>query len=186
MSDPDIELMLRFQKGDSRAFEEIIKKYQYSVINTIYRYTGDRTEAEDLAQEIFLRIYNARRAYRPTGKFSSWLFAIVNNICLNWIRYVKRHKTVSIFTDKESPQVNIARDQKTASSQLRGLELKITVRNALNTLPSTQRMAVILNKYEGLAYEEIAEVMGISVAAVKSLLSRGRENLKEKLKDYIK
>ncbi|MCK4909857.1 MAG: RNA polymerase sigma factor, partial [Planctomycetes bacterium] len=122
--------------------------------------------------------------YKPTSKFTSWLFTIVNNVCLNQIRDRKRRQTQSLFTDS-SPQVNLPGDQKTASSQLRGWELKVTVRSALDALPDSQKMAVILNKFEGFSYEEIARVMNVSVAAVKSILFRARENLKKKLKSYM-
>ena len=185
MVDSDIDLMLRCQKGEEASFEELVRRYQKRVIYTVYRYTGDRTEAEDLTQEVFLRVYNARQSYQPTSKFESWIFTIVNNICLNEIRNRKRRRVQSIFTDGSNPQINIAGQQKTASSQLRGWELQITVRSALDSLPDSQRMAVILNKFENFSYEDIAQMMKMTVPAVKSLLFRARENLKEKLKSYM-
>lgn len=180
--------MLECQSGNRRAFEALITKYQAPVLNLIYRYTGDRAGAEDTAQEVFLKIYNARKSYKPSGKFSNYVYTIVNNICLNEIRDNKRRQEVSIHgqvDDETSPQVDKESDKERVSDHFRKLELQVAVKSAIDSLPPQQRMAIILDKYEDLCYEDISKVMKTSVSAVKSLLSRARENLKERLKKYI-
>lgn len=178
--------MIQFQKGNLSAFEELIRKYETSVINTIYRYTSDRVEAEDLSQEVFIRVFKSKETYRPTRPFRYWLFTILTNLCLNKIRDTKRHQTFSIFPKDENHELNIEDSRnKSISDHFKQTEQKIAVREALNSLPANQKMVVILNKYEDLSYEEIGQSMKISVSAVKSLLFRARENLKEKLHGKI-
>jgi len=186
LNDPDADLMLRFQKGDNRSFEELICKYEKSVLNTIYRYTSDRVAAEDIAQEVFLRVFKSRHTYLPKSPFRYWLFSILTNLCLNYLRDSKHRQTVSIHASEGNPQVDIKDEKAQAvSDNLKALELKIAVRDALNSLPPKQKMVVILNKYEDASYEEIAAEMKMSVSAIKSLLFRARESLKEKLKAKI-
>ena len=192
IDDPDVQLMLKCQKGETEAFEQLLDKYKTPLINTIYRFIGDKIEAEDLAQEVFLKIYNSRRSYKPRAKFSTWLFRIATNLCLNQIRDRKDEtlKTVSLDTTSENedgrrPQELKDTRQATASEHLLQQELEQTVRRAIEALPANQRMAVILSRYEQLGYEEIARVLKCSVSSVKSLLFRAKENLKERLKDYV-
>jgi RNA polymerase sigma-70 factor (ECF subfamily) len=185
ISDPDIELMLAFQRGDEDALEQLVRKYEGLILNMAYRYTGERAQAEDLTQEVFLRVYQARKAYRPDCPFKHWIFRIVTNLCLNWVRDTKRARSVSLFAQADSPQVNIKDDQGRVSDYFRKLELKIAVKEAIDSLPATQRLALILNKYDECSYEEIARIMKMSVPAVKSLLYRARESLKEKLKRFV-
>jgi RNA polymerase sigma-70 factor (ECF subfamily) len=178
--------MTQFQKGNLSAFEELIRKYETSVINTIYRYTNDRAEAEDLSQEVFIRVFKSKETYRPTCPFRYWLFTILTNLCLNKIRDTKRHHTFSIFNKDENRELNIEDTRnKSVSDNFKQTELQIAVRQALDSLPTNQKMVVILNKYEELSYEEIGQSMKLSVSAVKSLLFRARENLKDKLKGEI-
>lgn len=185
ISDPDTELMLKLQEGDKNAFELLIRKYEKLVLNTAFRYTGNRSEAEDLTQEVFLRVYNARQTYQPNSPFKHWLLTIVVNLCLNWIRDTKRQRTISLFTEVNSPQVNIQHSQERISDHFKQLELKLAIKEAIDALPHTQRLAVILNKYDECSYEETAQIMKMSVPAIKSLLYRARESLKEKLRSYV-
>ncbi len=186
--DPDVILMLKFQQGDKLAFGELLDKYKKPVINIIYRLIQDRAEADDLAQEVFIRVYNSEKSYRPTAKFSTWIYAITRNICLNELR--KRKRLVSldetISTEdgelkREFADFHASSPYEEASKQ----ELQELVKEAIESLPINQRMVVILRRYEQLSYEDIAKTMSCSVSAVKSLLNRAKESLKEKLKPYI-
>ena len=188
--DYDAQLMLAFQRGDELAFQELIERNHSRVIGLAYRFVGSRAEAEDLAQEVFLRIYRARHTYRPTAKFSTWMFRIAANVSLNALRdRARRRDDVSIeqlsgedrgpFTvpDPEAP----APDHRMGRS-----ELEQKVREAISELPEKEQIAVVLNKYEGLSYADIARTLGCSTMAVKSLLARARENLKERLLLYVR
>ncbi|MFH1231948.1 MAG: RNA polymerase sigma factor [Planctomycetota bacterium] len=179
--DEDALLMVEFQKGSKVAFNTLFKKYQQMVVNVIARYIGDHAFAEDMAQEVFLRIYKSKDKYKPITPFKYYLFTIVHNLCLNEIRNTIRHKTKTIdFNDELGPAIN---NEPIENSE--NMEIKQDVKSAIESLPPQQRIAVILDKYEGLSYEEIGKVMKLSVSAVKSILWRAREGLKEKLKKYI-
>ena len=178
--DPDVALMLRFQAGDEAAFDELVRRHQKAMLNLAWRYVGDRNLAEDLAQEIFIKVHRARRSYKPAARFSTWLYRIAVNRCLNELR--SRPKTAPM-------PVEDAVEEKTAvrpDDDLRRGEIRDAVRQAVDELPANQRMAVILSRFHELPYEEIAETMGVSLEAVKSLLFRARENLKETLGKFIR
>ena len=181
VQDEDALLMVEFQKGSRNAFNTLFKKYQQMVVNVIARYIGDHAFAEDMAQEVFLRIYRAKNKYKPVTQFKYYLFTIVHNLCLNEIRDSIRRKTKTMdFDDKLGPAIN---SEPIENSE--NMENRQDVKTAKESLPPQQRIAVILDKYEGLSYEEIGKVMKLSVSAVKSILWRAREGLKEKLKKYI-
>lgn len=176
MHDTDIRLMLEVQSGNIRSFEELLAKHQKGVLNVIYRYVNNEHLAEDLAQEAFLRIYKARSSYQPQAKFTTWLYKIVTNLCLNEL---KRHKkTYSL--DQAPDQADIKPSQPAEKT-----ETINKVKEVIADLPPNQRMAVVLNKYQGLPYEAIAQSLGISAKAVKSLLARARANIKERLAGYV-
>jgi RNA polymerase sigma-70 factor, ECF subfamily len=155
---------------------------------------GRVEEAEDLAQEVFLRIYRARKGYRPRAKFSTWLFTIANNLALTHLRGKGRKPTVEFAGGGESSasrelrpaEERVPAREGTPSAQMRQVELSDVVRQALDVLGEDQKMAVLLNKFEGMSYAEIAEVMGRSEAAVKSLLARARNHLREQLESYLR
>ena len=188
--DYDAQLMLAFQRGDELAFQELIERNHSRVIGLAYRFVGSRAEAEDLAQEVFLRIYRARHTYRPTAKFSTWMFRIAANVSLNALRdRARRRDDVSIgqlsgedrgpFTvpDPEAP----APDHRMGRS-----ELEQKVREAISELPEKEQIAVVLNKYEGMNHTDIARTIGCTTMAVKSLLARARDNLKDRLTHYLR
>jgi RNA polymerase sigma-70 factor (ECF subfamily) len=173
-ADPDIELMLRFQKGETRCFEELVNKHTRGVLNLVFRYLGDASRAEDVAQDIFVKVYRARMKYEPKAKFSTWLYRIAVNHCLNEIRSRKSQPSLATpindmleEPEGDNPDARIART-----------ELRDAVKAAIDSLPENQRMAVILARYEDMSYDEIAEAMGMSLEAVKSVLFRAKENLK--------
>ena len=188
--DYDAQLMLAFQQGDEPAFQELIERNHSRVIGLAYRFVGSRAEAEDLAQEVFLRIYRARRTYRPTAKFSTWMFRIAANVSLNALRdRARRRDDISIgqLSSEDKGPFAIPDPEAPAPDHRMGRsELEQKVREAIGELPEKEQIAVVLNKYEGLSYADIARTLGCSTMAVKSLLARARENLKERLLLYVR
>jgi RNA polymerase sigma-70 factor, ECF subfamily len=188
--DPDVRLMLQVRDDVQGAFEVLVGRYQHRLVAVLVHLIGRHDEAEDLAQDVFLRIYRARKGYKPKAKFSTWLFTIANNLALNHLRGKGRNPTVPLEggdrqANRPAEERVLARDG-TPSAQLRQLELSEVVRTALDSLGEDQKLAVLLNKFEEMSYAEIAEVMGRSEAAVKSLLARARTNLRERLEPYLR
>ncbi len=189
--DPDAALMLRVKQGDSAAFTELVEKYKQPVMNLAFRTLRDATEAEDLAQNVFVQAWKSANRYEASAKFSTWLFTIARNLCLNEIRRRSRHPAESLDQtrdDNEDQPLHQIEDRKQASTPdqlLRG-ELEQKVDEAVSALPDNQRLALALCREEELSYEEIAEVLGCSLSATKSLIHRARETLKQKLKPYLK
>ena len=180
--------MLRFQKGDRRAFEELVARNTPRTHALIYRFLGDPSQVEDLTQEVFLRVFRSGANYRPTAKFSTWLYRIVANLCFNVIRSRKRSRTLSLGGggDDEAGYYELAEPRPNAPHEaLHNAELQATVARAIRDLPENQRMVILLNKYEDMPYESIAKVLGCSTMAVKSLLSRARARLRRALESYI-
>ncbi len=190
-NDPDAQLMLRVKGGDMEAFELLVERYKQPVINVIHRTLKDATEAEDLAQNVFIQVYKYRERYKVSAKFSTFLFTIARNLTLNEIRRRSRHPADSMEDDRpdaEDHPVKQFEDHKTASppdATLRG-ELEEKVAEAVQSLPENQRTAILLCQQGDISYEEIGELLGVSLSAVKSLIHRGRETLKQLLKPYLK
>lgn len=189
-TDPDAALMLRVKRGDRAAFTELVEKYQQPVMNFVGRSLRDETEAEDLAQNVFLQVYKSRARYERTAKFSTWLFTIARNLCLNEIRRRVRHPADSLEETQPEHDDLPARqyeDKKVALPTERVLhgELADKIEAALAALPENQRTALLLCRQDELSYEEISSVLGCSLSATKSLIHRGRETLKERLKPYL-
>ncbi|MFQ3593949.1 MAG: sigma-70 family RNA polymerase sigma factor [Gemmataceae bacterium] len=192
LRDPDIRLMLQVRDDQAGAFEQLVARYQHRLVSVMNHLIGNAEEAEDLAQEVFLRIYKARKKYRPRSKFSTWLFTIANNLALNHLRTRQRKPIIPLRTTRDSgplgarPAEQLVHDPGTGPVQrLQKDELAQRIRDALDSLNERQRMAVVLNKFEDMGYAEIAEVMELSTKAVKSLLSRARMNLRAALEEYI-
>ncbi len=191
LRDPDIRLMLRAREDDAGAFEELVELYQHRLVAVMNHLVGNAEEAEDLAQEVFLRVYRTRKKYHPRSKFSTWLFTIANNLALNALRSRKR-KPIALLPAQDSgplgprPAERLVQDRGSGPTRrLERQELTELIHRALEGLNERQRMAVVLNKFEDMNYAEIAEVMGLTTKAVKSLLSRARENLRAALSSYI-
>ena len=189
--DPDAALMLRVKQGDWAAFTELVDKYKQPVLNLAFRMLRDATEAEDLAQVVFIQVYKSAHRYEVASKFSTWMFTIARNLCLNEIRRRTRHPTDSLEgqqTEEEGQPGRQFEDVRSSSPPENVLhsELEQKVEQALAELPENQRTAVVLCRGEDLSYEDIAKVLGCSVSATKSLIHRGRETLKRKLKPYLR
>ena len=188
--DPDAALMLRAKQGDGGAFTELVEKYKQPVMNLAFRTLRDLTEAEDLAQNVFVQVWKAAPRYEPTAKFSTWLFTIARNLCLNEIRRRTRHPAESLDQTRDDAddqplfQVEDKRVVPATEEMLRG-ELVEKVDAALAGLPENQRTALLLCRQEELSYEEIAAVLGCSLSATKSLIHRARDTLKLQLKPYL-
>ncbi len=186
LRDPDIRLMLRVRADDREAFAELVERFQHRLVGIMNHLVGHSQEAEDLAQEVFLRVYKTRHRYSPKAKFSTWLFTIANNLALNSIRNRKLRQAVPLEAQDSGPNVIVAADDAPPPNhRLQQEELAGVIRKALEELNERQRVAVVLNKFEDMGYAEIADVMGLSAKAVKSLLSRARTKLREALQPYI-
>jgi RNA polymerase sigma-70 factor (ECF subfamily) len=192
LRDPDIRLMLRVRDADDQAaFAELVDRFRHRLVGVMHHLVGHPDEAEDLAQEVFLRVYRSRTKYTPKAKFSTWLFTIANNLALNALRDRRRRPQVPLDAGDSGPfgprpaDHLVARRDHPPTQHLQQAELEAVVRRALDGLNDRQRMAVVLNKFEDMGYVEIADVMGLSAKAVKSLLSRARGNLRDALQPYI-
>lgn len=157
--------MLLLSKGDFGAFETLIERYKKRIINFAARYLGESSEAEDVAQEVFIKVFKARSSYSPTARFSSWIYTIALNVCRNW----KRQKRSPSLPPEKIP------------SYRENLSSLWAIKEAIDSLPEREKLALILAKFEGLSILEISEVMQVSPQAVKSLLWRARERLKKML-----
>jgi RNA polymerase sigma-70 factor (ECF subfamily) len=188
--DPDAALMLRVKRGDRAAFATLVENYQQPLHNFIHRTLRDEAEADDLAQNVFLQVWKSRDRYERTAKFSTWLFTIARNLCLNEIRRRTRHpaesleETHSEHDDQPQRQYEDKKVFLPTENALHG-ELAQKIEEALAELPEAQRTAILLCRQDELSYEEIAKVLDCSLSATKSLIHRGRETLKEKLKPYL-
>jgi RNA polymerase sigma-70 factor (ECF subfamily) len=190
--DPDVRLMLRVRSDDAEAFEELMLRYQNRVVSLLGHLTRRPDIAEDLAQDVFLRVYRARKRYVPGSKFSTWLFTIAHNVAANAQRTLSRRREVNLSAnDSAASGANTLDAAAVAASglmptrQVDKLELRDVVNMAVAALNERQREAVLLNKFEHLSYEEIAEVMQLTPSAVKSLLTRARVNLRDVLEPYL-
>jgi RNA polymerase sigma-70 factor, ECF subfamily len=189
--DPDTALMLRVREGDRAAFEELVEKYKQAVTNLVARTLGDYTEAEDVAQHAFVQVYKSAHRYEVTAKFTTWLFTIARNLALNEIRRRSRHPADSLdqtFDNDDEHPIRQVTDTQTScpTDQLLREELEAKVEEAIASLPEKQRTALLMCRHEEFSYEEIARVIGCSISATKSLIHRGRETLKERLKPYLR
>jgi RNA polymerase sigma-70 factor (ECF subfamily) len=192
LHDPDVRLMLQVRDGDAAAFTELVLRYQNRLLTILEHLVGSREQAEDLAQDVFVRVFKARERYLPEAKFSTWLFTIANNVASNALRSRSRRREVRVAEGNGADSAPLALDQlaKAASGfmptrALDKAEQAEMVRSAVAALSERQRMALLLAKFEGMSYQDIAATMGLSVQAIKSLLSRARVNLKEILTPYV-
>jgi RNA polymerase sigma-70 factor (ECF subfamily) len=190
--DPEARLMLRVRGDDAQAFEELVRRYQGRLLAIFHNTLGNREQAEDLVQEVFLRVFRARYSYVADAKFSTWLFTIAHNVAKNAKRTKARRREVTVVGDESGPMpANPLEQMAQAASgllptrQVDRMERAEMVRLAMETLNERQRMAVLLSKFEGMSYADIGAAMGLSTPAIKSLLTRARNNLRIVLEPYI-
>jgi RNA polymerase sigma-70 factor (ECF subfamily) len=184
--------MLKVRDDDATAFDELMLRYQNRLVTVLEHLVGRRDQAEDLAQEVFLRVYRARKRYVAGAKFSTWLYTIANHVAANALRSRSRRPEVNLSSrETESggfstlDKVAVAASGAMPTRQMDKAELRDVVREAMQGLSERQRMAVLLNKFEDMSYADIAAAMELTPQAVKSLLSRARVNLKELLEPYF-
>jgi len=173
----DEDLLRLVAEGDEHSFEQLVSRYQQAVFNTIYRYTGNSEDVQDLSQEIFIKVWRNAAKFRGKSKFSTWLYRIVVNHCLNY-RRKNRHRHVSLDELTESGKTPESLKIQPDWEQKRNVGL---VRKAVDELPERQRMAMVLAQFEDKSYKEIAEIMKVSLSSVESLIFRARSALRSKL-----
>lgn len=181
-----VRLMLRVKDGDTEAFERLVNLHQRSVIGTVTRMLNNVDDAHDVSQQVFIRVWRSAARYEPSAKFTTWLFTIMRNLVFNELRRRGRKREVSVEEQAEEHHQHLtapARDIPDSVTQQGELEKAID--KAIQSLPEKQRLAVSLRRYEDMPYEEICEILGMSLSAVKSLLFRARNDLKEKLSAYL-
>jgi len=182
----DLRLMQLVGRGDTGAFEQLIEKHQALVAGTVARMLGSNSDVEDIAQQVFIRVWKSARRYVPRAKFTTWLLKITRNLVFNEMRRTKRRAHVPLQPEPgvEHPPL---KDETTLApdASLLETELERTIEQAILQLPETQRMALVLRRYEQLSYEQIAEILDLSVPAVKSVLFRARSELRTRLSKYL-
>jgi len=187
---PSEELMARIAEGDEDAFEILVNRHQTSILNLVYRFIGDRTQAKDLAQEVFLKVWQSAQNYEPKAKFTTWIYRITANLCFNELKSARRKKWFSFNRSNEDGdhtfEETLSDSAPSAEDLLLENERNRQISDALQSLPENQRMAMILKRYDELSYREIGQIIGCSVSAVESLLVRAKKTLQEKLKNYEK
>jgi RNA polymerase sigma-70 factor (ECF subfamily) len=182
----DVHLMQLVSAGDMAAFERLVEKHQALVAGTVGRMLGDNSEVEDVAQQVFVRVWKSAKRYVPRAKFTTWLLQITRNLVFNELRRRKRHPVTPLQTQPEGEEMQLKDERGSGpDASLLEAELRRAIEAAIADLPETQRLAVVLRRYEELSYEQIAEVLEQTVPAVKSLLFRARTELRERLKDYL-
>lgn len=181
--DPDTELMLKVSEGDAPSFALLLDRHRGPVVNHLHRLVHNHAIAEELAQDVFVRVYRSRSKYRPEAKFTTWLFRITMNIALNWRRDTRREAGF-VRLDREAPssrKLQLSDWEPRADELLMRAQHAQEIRAAIDSLPAKQLAAVLMHKYEGMDYTQIAEVLGCSIPALKSLLFRAYETLRRRL-----
>jgi len=183
----DVALMLRVRDGDLEAFETLVTRHQHSVVGTAAKMLGGTADAEDIGQQVFVRVWKHAARYQPSAKFTTWLMTITRNLVFNELRRRRRSQQVSMDADEGDTIRHQFVDEQAAapSEEMLDSELHQAIDAAIASLPEAQRLAIVLRRYEGMPYEEIAEVLKTSVPAVKSILFRARAELKARLKKYL-
>jgi RNA polymerase sigma-70 factor, ECF subfamily len=189
MSEPaDVDLMLKVKRGDREAFRLLISRYQRPLVNFIYRFTGNPSESEELAQDVFLKIFQAAPRYEPQAEFTTWLYRIATNLTLNHLRDHKPHFITPLDQEPDGEVGGFAEipdPRPWAEEKFLEKERIRNIRNAVNALPENQKLALILTKYQDLSLKEAAEVLQCSETAIKSLIFRAYSNLREKLAPIV-
>ncbi|MBT9332420.1 sigma-70 family RNA polymerase sigma factor [Acidipila sp. 4G-K13] len=186
----DAEIMLRVRDGDDAGFNILIEKYRKPIIHFMFRMVHNQAVAEELAQEVFLRVYRSRQTYRAEARFTTWLYRIATNLGVNHARDTKHERAAqNVYLDQPDPETgttpDVADSRPTVEYEIVRDERMRAIRQHVMALPERQRTAVLMHKYQGLDYREIGEVLKLSESATKSLLFRAYQTLREKLKDFV-
>lgn len=186
----DAAVMLRVAAGDEDGFTYLARKYHRPMIHFLFRMVGNQAIAEELAQEVFLRVYRARESYRAEARFTTWLYRIATNLAVNHARDTKHERTAqTVYLDQPDEETgtspDLADDEPTVEERLVSEERMAAIRQHVMALPERQRMAVLMHKYQGMDYKQIGEVLKLSESATKSLLFRAYQTLREKLKEFV-
>src|SRR5262249_1076474 len=186
----DAQVMLRVKAGDDSAFDYLVQKYRRPMLSFMYRMARNSAAAEDMAQEVFLRVYRSRENYEASAKFTTWLYRIATNLAVNHARDTRHERpenTVSLDEPDQSTglTMDVADDSLTAEERILRRERMAAIRQRVQALPERQRMAVIMHKYQQMDYRQIAEVLKLSESATKSLLFRAYETLRTQLKEFL-
>ncbi len=191
MARSDVQLMLEVKAGDDASFELLLRRYRTPLVNFLYRMVREQATAEDLAQEVFLRVYRARKQYAPNAKFTTWLFRIATNLALNAVRD-GRYRQMEVSLDQssergedEQPAMDLPDREANIEQRLLARDRTALIRRAILALPEKQRAAVLLHKYQELDYNEITRILDCSESAVKSLLFRAYETLRVQLAPLV-
>ena len=187
-NEEDLALMARVARGDEDAFAKIVKKHQHAVLGTVAKMTNQSPDTEDIAQQVFIRLWKSAERYKPTAKFTTFLFTITKNLVFNATRKKsgKNEYSFDALEGKWRQSIEDKRSDSRPDKLIEQTELRQIIDEAISSLPEKQRLAVVLRRYEKMPYEEIAETLGISVPAVKSQLFRARTALRESLSQYLK
>lgn len=183
----DAEIMLRVKAGDDAAFDHLVEKFRRPLVGFLYRMARSHAVAEELAQEVFLRVYRSRNSYRVDAKFTTWMYRIATNLAVNYARDTRRRRG-EVSLDEPSGggmAFEVADGEPTAEQDLLRRERRRAIRSQVEALPERQRLAVVMHKYQGLDYRQIAQVLKLSESATKSLLFRAYETLRESLKEFL-
>jgi RNA polymerase sigma-70 factor (ECF subfamily) len=186
----DAEVMLRVKAGDQSAFDYLVQKYRRPLVSFMYRMARNTAAAEDLAQEVFLRVYRSRQTYEASAKFTTWLYRIATNLAVNHARDT-RHERPEVTVSLDEPDeetgttLDLADSTITAEEALVRRERMVAIRSKVEALPERQRLAVIMHKYQQMDYKQIADVLKLSESATKSLLFRAYETLRQQLKEFV-
>jgi len=184
--DEDVRLMRLMSAGDTQAFEELIERHQSLVAGTVARMLGSNSEVEDIAQQVFIRVWKSAGRYTPRAKFTTWLLKITRNLVFNELRRTRRRAQVPIQTEPDAAEIPLKDETNpTPAASLLENELQEAIEKAITELPERQRMALVLRRYEELNYEQIADILDLSVPAVKSILFRARTELRAQLSKYL-
>src|SRR5467141_3085973 len=182
----DVRLMELVGRGDTQAFEQLVEKHQTLVAGTVARMLGSSSDVEDIAQQVFIRVWKSARRYVPRAKFTTWLLKITRNLVFNELRRSKRHAHIPIQTEPSAEEIPLKDETNPApDASLLETELQRAIEEAIMQLPESQRMALVLRRYEQLSYEQIGEILDLSVPAVKSVLFRARTELRTRLSKYL-
>ncbi|MGA2021514.1 MAG: sigma-70 family RNA polymerase sigma factor [Candidatus Sulfotelmatobacter sp.] len=186
----DAEVMLRVKAGDESAFDYLVQKYRRPLVSFMYRMARNTAAAEDLAQEVFLRVYRSRQTYEASAKFTTWLYRIATNLAVNHARDT-RHERPEVTVSLDEPDeetgttLDVPDSKSTAEEFLVRRERMLAIRAKVEALPERQKLAVIMHKYQQMDYKQIADVLKLSESATKSLLFRAYETLREQLKEFV-